>query len=193
MTFAVDVYVSGIAALVQDERFPRFLRSTTRKAHRQAWEEWCRMRGNAKVGLRSRFGRGAWSRHNFTRRSYGYSRRQKRAWGHTRPYESPPQRVGSQLIEKPDFRSMRGMMKTEGIGWRVNLKNSSDEVQSILRLPGARALNFPQNDRYRREFLRITPITPDGRWLMDRIAELVEQAVEKKARATGRRRARKAA
>lgn len=194
MTFEITNYVEGYAAVVQDPGFPKWLRTTVRKAHRQAWQEWCRMRGNAKVGLLNRFGRGAWARHQFTRRSPGYRRRQRRAWGHERPYESPPKRgPGGALIEKPDPISMRGMMKTEGVGWRIQLKNGSDEVMSILRLPGGRAMNTPQNQVYRREFLRISPLTPDGAWLMDRMAELVDEVMAKRASKTGRKRLRRAA
>ena len=179
----LSVETSGMLALVQDPQFPAHYARVVRSAHRQAWREWAALK-RGRVGLQARFGGAALASLDLTRRSRGYRRRQRRAFGEARPYESPSR-------SKPTALKMRGKMATEGVGWRVSLRNSTQEVTSRLFLPGAAVLNFAaqKNPAYRRELLGFDRNDADRKWLIDRIAELTQEGLDKLAARAAKKRA----
>lgn len=179
----------GFWALLADARFPQIYVTIVRKAHRQAWREWAEMHGRGNIGLRARFGRGAWNKFGFTHRSKQYERRQRKWNGAVMPYQSPD----SPSRRRPMSLHMRGKMRTEGIGWRVQLRNGTDEVTSILKLPAARGLNAPQNAVYRKEFLALDRRPRESAWITERIAFLTQQEIDRRSQRYGRRLMRSAA
>lgn len=184
MFYEVEWTGTGIFAMLQEPTFPKWLRSQVRKAHRRAWTEWATTTGARRHGLRSRFGRGAFAKHGLTRRSPGYRRRQLRILGGEMPYQSPDRR--------PLALHMRGKMTTEGVGWRLTLRNATQEVVSVFNAaPGAKALNF--HPQYRREFLALDRKAAESAEIMDRIAELTWEAVAQRAARVSRRQIRSAA
>lgn len=171
----VDWQLTGMFAWLRSPRWRADVRRITRKANKQAINEWLTRRHSP--ALRDRFKPGQRGRLQLAQRSPGYERRQVKFFGRVLPYRSPTHRgtfgtghMAELILKQKRFRVAAA-------------NNTGDVVVTRFRITGARILNRikqPYGDQYRREFLRLRHGSnrADRDWIERRSQELIWQGLE---------------
>lgn len=181
-----------------------------RKAHRQAWAEWCgdapAARGQPKrASLAYRFDPNAFAGLRLRSRTPAYKRWQQRWLGKVVPYFSPrnTKHTANSWGGRVEWTSRQGPhMKDATLskaGHRVALSNGAGtQVKSTLFLAGARRLNLIDGENkaearvYRRQFLGFGENDPmSAKWIARRVTELALADLTSVAQRTRRRRSKK--
>jgi hypothetical protein len=159
--FRISVTGKGFFAWVKPDQGRKAvadLRWAIAEAHKTAYREY--MTGRLTANFRERLEPSAFGVYGMTSRSAKYQKAQLKKLGSIYPYYSPRgmdfgaiakalanptidlKRIARAMVQSMSSgMHMRDLIRIQGSGWNVRFTVTSKYVRSVLRLPGARALN----------------------------------------------------